>query len=318
MCCIKRDQPFHCYLITKSPLPGEDLYIQHPSIAKDKLLAKDIRFSLTLRNMSSTTIIAIAGFTGRMGRLITSFILQDYPNATIHGICRSASKLDANTLSNPRIKTFEASSTDISALRAALAGTSVCICCYLGDNDLMVGGQKTLIDACIAEGVSRYIASDYTFDYRPLEFGDYPAKDPQKHVHQYLEEKKKTEKIRGVHILNGAFMEFVWGPLLGFINAAEATFSYYGTGDEKLDMTSMSDTAKFVAAVAMDSNTIGAVKCKTANITLIYCRIKTLLTFLQIEETPRVSKNWHSCTKKHSESSHIFSNSAHSKISTTE
>lgn len=212
--------------------------------------------------MSPTTIIAIAGFTGRMGRLITSFILQDHPDATIHGICRSANKLDASTRCNPRVKIFEASSTDSAALQAALAGTSVCICCYLGDSKLMVDDQKTLIDACIAEDVPRYIASDYTFDYRPLEFGDYPAKDPMKHIHQYLEEKEKTEKIKGVYILNGAFMEFVWGPLLGFVNAAEGAFCYYGTGDEQLEMSTMKDTAKFVAAVAMDSNANGAVKCK--------------------------------------------------------
>ncbi|KAF7920056.1 hypothetical protein EAE99_008177 [Botrytis elliptica] len=210
--------------------------------------------------MSSTTMIAIAGFTGRMARLITKFILQDHPDAIIHGICRSASKVDENIRLNPRVRLFEASSIDISTIRTALAGTSVCICCYLGDSKLMIDGQKILIDACIAENVSRYIASDYTFDYRPLKLGDYPAKDPSKHIHQYLQEKEQTENIRGVHVLNGAFMEFVWSPLLGFVNAEEGKFRYYGTGDEQLEMTAIKDTAKFVAAVSMDPKAVGAVK----------------------------------------------------------
>ncbi|TGO85685.1 hypothetical protein BPOR_0373g00040 [Botrytis porri] len=210
--------------------------------------------------MSSTTTIAIAGFTGRMARLITNFILQDHPDAIIHGICRSASKVDANVRLNPRVRLFEASSTDISTIRAALAGTAVCICCYLGDSKLMVDGQKILIDACIAENVPSYIASDYTFDYRTLKLGDYPAKDPSIHIHQYLQEKEETENIRGVHVLNGAFMEFIWSPLLGFVNAAEGKFRYYGTGDEQLEMTAMKDAEKFVAAVSMDPKAVGAVK----------------------------------------------------------
>ncbi|TEY85108.1 hypothetical protein BOTCAL_0017g00210 [Botryotinia calthae] len=210
--------------------------------------------------MSSTTTIAIAGFTGRMARLITDFVLQDHPNAIIHGICRSTSKIGACIRFNPRVRLFGASSTDISTIRAALAGTSVCICCYLGDSKLMVDGQKVLIDACIEENVPRYIASDYTFDYRPLELGDYSAKDSSKHIHPYLQEKEKSENIRGVHILNGAFMEFVWNPLLGVVNAEEGNFRYHGIGDEQLEMTAMKDTARFVAAVSMDPKAVGAVK----------------------------------------------------------
>ncbi|KAH9203992.1 hypothetical protein DL95DRAFT_131625 [Leptodontidium sp. 2 PMI_412] len=207
--------------------------------------------------MSSVTKIAIAGFTGKMARLITNSLLTRHPNVQIHGLCRSPSKVDAKLLSNPNIKVFEADSTDPAALRRGLAGTSACICCYLGDNSLMIDGQKTLIDACIAENVPRYIASDWSIDFRPLAFGDHPSKDPMKHVQVYLEEKEKEGKIKGVHVLNGGFMEVVWAPFLGFADAKEGVFRYFGTGDEKLEMTTYADTAAFTAEVAADPNAVG-------------------------------------------------------------
>jgi len=207
--------------------------------------------------MSSVTKIAIAGFTGKLARLITASLLHDHPNVQIHGICRSPNKVDKSILSNPNVKVFEASSTDTTALRHALAGTDVCICCYLGDNSLMIDGQKTLIDTCIAEGVDRYIASDWSLDFSKLQLGDHPAKDPMKHVQAYLEQKEKVSNIKAVHILNGAFTEVIWAPFIGLIDAEKGIFRYFGTGDEPLEMTTLQDAASFTAEVAVDPNAVG-------------------------------------------------------------
>lgn len=124
-------------------------------------------------NMSFTSRIAIVGFTGKMARLITTSLLTRHPTVQIHGVSRSLDKVNAKYRSNPNVKLFQAASTDKSALQRALAGTSACICCYLGDKELMTDGQKLLIDACVAEGVPRYIASDYSLDFSKLAFGPY-------------------------------------------------------------------------------------------------------------------------------------------------
>jgi hypothetical protein len=210
--------------------------------------------------MSSNTSIAIAGFTGKMARLITTSLLQNHPNVKIHGICRSPDKIDENLRSNPNITIFGATSNDIPVLRRALAGTSVCICAYLGDNTLMIDGQKALIDACIAEDVPRYIASDWTLDFRGLELGDHPTKDPMKHVQRYLEEKESEGKIKGVHVLNGAFMQVIWASFMGYVDTEKGMFRYFGTGDEKLETTTYEDAAAFTAEVALDPNANGFLK----------------------------------------------------------
>lgn len=121
----------------------------------------------------------------------------------------------------------------------------------------MIDGQKTLIDACIAENVPRYIASDWSLDFRGLKIGDHPNKDPMKHVQAYLEEKEAAGKIQGVHVLNGAFTEVMWAPFLGVADAKEGVFRYFGTGDEKYDMTTYADAAAFTAEVAADPTAIG-------------------------------------------------------------
>lgn len=212
--------------------------------------------------MSSNTTITIAGFTGKMARLITTFLLQNHPNVQIHGICRSIDKVPAALRSNPSITLFHTTSTDTPGLRRALVGASVCICAYLGDDTLMIDGQKTLIDACIAEDVPRYIASDWSFDFRGLKFGDHPSKDPMKYVQEYLEEKESEGKIKGVHVLNGAFMQVVWARFLGYVDAETGMFQHFGTGDELLEMTTYEDAAAFTAEVAVDPNANGFLKCE--------------------------------------------------------
>ncbi|KAH8657221.1 hypothetical protein BGZ60DRAFT_532068 [Tricladium varicosporioides] len=207
--------------------------------------------------MSPTARVAIVGFTGKIARMITKSILKSHPDVEIHGICRSASKVDPSISSHPNVKIFEAESMDLAALQKGLAGTSVCICCYLGPHALMIDGQKTLIDACIAENVPRYIASDWSLDFRNLKLGDHPAKDPMKHIQTYLEEKEAEGEIKGVHILTGAFMEVMWAPFLGIVDANEGVFKYWGTGDEKYDTITYEDAAKFTAEIAVDPNANG-------------------------------------------------------------
>lgn len=72
----------------------------------------------------------------------------------------------------------------------------------------MVDGQKFLIDACDECKVPRYIASDCALDYTKLKLGGLFPKDPMIHVKSYVE----TKKVKGVHILIGAFMEPIFSP----------------------------------------------------------------------------------------------------------
>lgn len=205
----------------------------------------------------SVTIVVIAGLTGKLGRSIASNLLRNHPEIKIHGIVRSLDKVDQAIRQSPKVALFQAGAFDNEALRRGLKNASVCICCYLGDNDLMTDGQKSLIDACIDEKVARYIASDWSMDYRGLEFGQHPLKDPMKHIQAYLEEKEGLDQIKGVHVLNGGFMDIILAPFVGFLLPELNTFNYWGTGDEQIDLTTYDDAATFTAEVAADSSAAG-------------------------------------------------------------
>lgn len=206
----------------------------------------------------ATTTVTIAGVTGKHARLVAKHLLS-HPNVNVHGLCRSPSKIPAFLSENTRFKAFESSSTDTTIIREALKNASAAVCCYLGDDELMINGQKLLIEACIAEGVPRYIASDWSLDYRSLKYGDHPSKDPMKHIQEYLEQRQ--DKIKGVHILNGCFMETFWS-FAGTWDSKDQTFRYWGDGNEKWDLTSYDDSAHFTAEAALDKDATGFLCCE--------------------------------------------------------
>ena len=205
--------------------------------------------------MSSTTVF-IAGLTGKFARKLAGHLLAK-PNIRIHGTARSPSKLPAEISSNPRVTVFQADADDLTTIRQALNGSSVAICCYLGDQDLMLEGQKKLIDASIEEGVPRYVAGDWSLDFRNLKYGEVPMKDPMKKITEYLDERK--DQISGVHILNGEFMEILFA-FSGLYDAKNTTFNYWGSGDEKLDLTTYDDSARYTAEIALDQSANGFIE----------------------------------------------------------
>lgn len=210
--------------------------------------------------MSAPFIVTIAGMSGTLAKLITKHLLS-LPDTNIHinGLIRKTSKLPESTTSHSRVTLFECSADNVSVIRSALQGASVAIFCQLGDKDFMVSAQKTLIDACIAENVPRYIAGDWSFDFRKLNLGDHPNKDPMKHIQEYLEQKEAEGKIKAVHVLIGCFLEIPWRQSW---NAGSRTLTYWGTGEERWELTSYDNVAEFTAKIAVDVEASGWFSCK--------------------------------------------------------
>ena len=232
----------------------------------------------------SVSVIAIAGITGQLGTLIAKAILST-SDAQIRGLCRNKSKLAPELSSSSRITIVEGDSTDLAAAREAVRDCQVVICCYLGPNDLMTNGQKVLIDACVAEAVPRYIASDYSLDYRSLKLGDLPAKDPMIEVRSYLEDKL----VMGVHVLIGCFTE-TFVNYVGYLKLKDNQLSYWGTGDEKWDFTTYGTCAEYVAAVALDSGAQSILKCKSLEV--LGQSVDHLLTYAQSALIASASRKW--------------------------
>ena len=130
--------------------------------------------------------------------------------------------------------------------------------CALGWHDVMLDGQKKFIDAAIAEGVPRYVAGDWTSDFRKLKVGDHEGKDDMKHIAAYLDERQ--DKIKAIHVLNGGFMETVFSPFLGFVDTEKDEFYIREGGNIKSAMTTYGDAAAVTAEVIADRNASGYIE----------------------------------------------------------
>lgn len=216
--------------------------------------------SLRIAKMASTINIGIAGITGKFARLLASHLLQN-PSVTLRGYCRNASKVPASIASSPRVSSIIEGDALGAAdkLRAFVTGLDVVICCYLGDDALMVDGQKALIDACEEARVPRYVASDWALDYTKLRLGELFPKDPMIHVKAHVETKRH---VRGVHVLIGGFMEPVFSPFFNVVDPVAKTIRFWGEGDEVWEGTTYDNAAEFTAAVAVDREAVGLQRCK--------------------------------------------------------
>ncbi|KAF2092402.1 NAD(P)-binding protein [Rhizodiscina lignyota] len=199
---------------------------------------------------ATPTCIAIAGVTGKLGTLIASYLL-DTTEATVHGFCRSPEKIEKSLTDRPsRFKVFSGSALSVEDAQKAITGCSTVICAYNRmDFQLMVNSSKVLIEACDAEGVGRFIASDFTLDFRALHRGDLPPMDAHIAVWEYLRQGNEngTIQVKAVHVLVGIFVEAFFGV---FFNPKEP--KYWGTGNETIDFVSYKSAAEYAARVAND------------------------------------------------------------------
>lgn len=204
-----------------------------------------------------STIVGIAGITGKFAQCLAKK-LQAYPNVTIKGFCRSLHKLPQAILGRYNIEVIQGEFDDEAAVEQFVRGTDIVICCYFGGPDVMDRGQKMLVDACAKEGVLRYLPSDFAVDYTKIPAGELFPKESAKIIKNYLVERK----VAGVHVLVGSMMETFWSGYFQVFDAKTQTISYWGTGDEKWDLTTYETVAAYTAALAVDKNASGVFRCK--------------------------------------------------------
>lgn len=201
--------------------------------------------------------VGLAGITGKFGRLLASQLLRN-EDVLLRGYARDPSKVDATLASSSRVSLFKGEAFDDDAIKPFVNGCDVVVCAYLGSDELMVDGQKKLVDACEESGVPRYVASDWALDYTKLKLGELFPKDAMIHVRAHLQTKKK---VQGVHVLIGGFMDPLLSPFFNVWDPESKTLQYWGEGTEPWEGTSYANAAEFTAAVIADRSAVGIKKC---------------------------------------------------------
>jgi hypothetical protein len=196
------------------------------------------------------TTIAVAGATGNLGGRIVKALLEK--GAHMRAIVRNDTT-DNDKLEELRQKGVEIIKTDMTStaqLASALKGVSIVISALQGLADVIIDTQSNLLEAAIAAGVPRFIPSDYSVDYTKLPEGENRNFDLRREFYNRID---KTP-IEATSIFNGAFADIL-AYSAPFIDLKNKSIGYWDSPDWKVDVTTMDNTAAYIANVAIDDST---------------------------------------------------------------
>ncbi|KAJ5900542.1 uncharacterized protein N7473_004612 [Penicillium subrubescens] len=127
-------------------------------------------------------------------RKLASHILKR-SDVAIPGYCHDPSKVSETIASSPKVTLIKGDAFDHDSMSNFVNSCDVVLCCYLGDDKLMVDGQKALI--AVSQG-------------------------PPIHVKAYLE----TGKVQGPHTHIGGFMEPIFSSFFNIFDPSTNTFRH--------------------------------------------------------------------------------------------
>ena len=195
------------------------------------------------------SIIVVAGATGNLGGRIAKALLER--GASVRALVRHGAARDKlERLQELGVAIASVDFSSASQVALACSGASCLVSALAGLRDVIVEAQTVLLDAAITAGVPRFIPSDYSIDFTKFPPGENRNLDLRREFHQRLDK----ASIRATTIFNGAFAEMLTGqmPLILF---KRKRVLYWGDADQRMDFTTIGDTAAFTACAALDPST---------------------------------------------------------------
>lgn len=195
----------------------------------------------------NTTILVVGG-TGNLGGRIIKVLIKK--GADVRAIVRTnADEAKVQKLEQQGVKVIRVNMSDVSELTKACTGASCVVSALLGLRDVIVDMQSKILDAAVAANVPRFIPSDYSCDFTKLPVGKNRNFDLRREFHKHLDK----SSISATSIFNGAFADMLTGqmPLILF---KRKRVLYWGNADQKMDFTTIDNTAEFTANAALDAS----------------------------------------------------------------
>jgi nucleoside-diphosphate-sugar epimerase len=232
--------------------------------------------------------VAVAGASGALGRRICR-ALANKPNVVVRGIVRQGSPVRPEVLQEflemervHGVCIVQANLENQEQLRIALQDVDVVISALAGDVSVILDGQKRLINAAVEAGVRKFIPSDFCPKLDSLQSGDNPWLDFRRDFAAYA---RTLKNIHVVHVYTGCFSEVFWS-CFGIYDKEARAIRYYGSAEQRMDITSMQDVAEFTAEIALDESAPESVNIVGDTLTLIQLQgIYKEVTGLQLNLT---------------------------------
>ena len=195
------------------------------------------------------SIIVVAGASGNLGRRIARALLER--EAIVKALVRHGTARDKlEQLQELGVTIASVEPNSASEVTRACSGASCVVSALQGLRDAIVEAQTVLLDAAIQAGVPGFIPSDYSIDFTKFPPGENRNLDLRRDFHERLD---KTS-ISATTIFNGALADMLTGQMPLILFKLKRVL-YWGDADQRMDFTTMDDTAAFTASAAMDPST---------------------------------------------------------------
>lgn len=195
-----------------------------------------------------TQTILLAGATGMLGSRIAHHLLEQ-PDARVRLLVRdlATKRASLEALVVKGAELIEGDLADHASLDRATQGVDVIVSAVQGDPEIIVDGQLALAEAGKRNGVRRILPSDFGLDLFNATPGEHAAFDARRTA----DEKIAAIGLEQVNILQGGFME-LFMPGMGAIDLDKGIVGFFGDGERPIEVTSVEDTARMTARVALD------------------------------------------------------------------
>jgi nucleoside-diphosphate-sugar epimerase len=198
--------------------------------------------------MSDSTIV-VAGATGNLGGRIARASLER--GASVRALVRPGTAQDRiERLQKLGVTIASVDLSSTSEVTPACSGASCVVSALQGLRNVIVETQTALLDAAIKADVPRFIPSDYSIDFTKFPPGENRNLDLRREFHKRLD---KTS-ILATTIYSGAFADMLTGQMPLILFKVKRVL-YWGDADQRMDFTTMDDTAAFTTSAALDPST---------------------------------------------------------------
>lgn len=203
--------------------------------------------------MRSNTVL-LAGSTGMLGGRIAHHLLED-DDVALRLLVRPAVLADTGKRSglDPLLEhgaeLVEGDVADPASLGRATEGVDVVVSALQGGHEVIVDGQIALALAAASNGVRRMLPSDFAIDLFKATPGEHLPFDLRREADEAI----ASLGMEHVHVLTGALLDTL-ATGAGIIEFDDETgvASFWGTGEERFDATTVDDTARYAARAAVD------------------------------------------------------------------
>lgn len=195
-----------------------------------------------------TQNILLVGATGMLGGQIARQLLdQPKGRLRLRMLVRSAASPAIKPLLDRGAEILEGDLNDPRSLDRATQGIDVIVSAVQGGPEVIVAGQVALARAGKRNGVRRILPSDYALDLFKATPGEHAAFDMRREADKQI----AAIGLEQVNVLQGGFMN-LFMPGMGAIDLDKGTIGFFGDGNLLIEVTSVEDTARMMARVALD------------------------------------------------------------------